>query len=201
MFLCAADAPRAPTGLATLVTPTPQSAWARAATALHRPRETDDGGAPATLEPRMRLGPGVVLGEDVRIGEGSEIGAHAVIGPGVQIGRHCRIGPHAVIGFSLIGDRVRIAAGAVIGEAGFGVSGDAGGLIDLPQLGRVIVQDGVSIGANSCVDRGAYGDTMIGENSKIDNLVQIAHNVRLGRNCVLAGAHRGFPAACGWAMA
>jgi UDP-3-O-[3-hydroxymyristoyl] glucosamine N-acyltransferase len=82
---------------------------------------------------------------------------------------------------------VRILAGAVIGEPGFGATAGPKGLIDIPQLGRVILQDGVTIGANTTVDRGAYDDTVIGENTKIDNLVQIAHNVRMGRNCVMAG--------------
>jgi UDP-3-O-[3-hydroxymyristoyl] glucosamine N-acyltransferase len=81
---------------------------------------------------------------------------------------------------------VRILSGAVIGEAGFGVAASASGAIDAPQLGRAILQDGVTVGACSCIDRGAWGDTVIGENTKIDNLVQIAHNVRIGRNCVLA---------------
>jgi UDP-3-O-[3-hydroxymyristoyl] glucosamine N-acyltransferase len=104
----------------------------------------------------------------------------------VVIGRDCRIGAKAVIGFALVGDRVTVHAGAVIGEAGFGAAAGPSGVVDLPQLGRVILQDGVTIGANSCVDRGAFGDTTIGENSKIDNLVHVAHNVRLGRNCVAA---------------
>jgi UDP-3-O-[3-hydroxymyristoyl] glucosamine N-acyltransferase len=96
-----------------------------------------------------------------------------------------------VVGHALIGDRVRILAGAVIGEAGFGVGASRAGVIDMPQLGRVILQDGVTVGANSCIDRGAWDDTVVGENTKIDNLVQIAHNVQLGRNCVLA-AHTGI---------
>jgi UDP-3-O-[3-hydroxymyristoyl] glucosamine N-acyltransferase len=104
----------------------------------------------------------------------------------VAIGRDSYVGPNAVIGFALIGDRARIYAGAIIGEAGFGATVGPGGVIDVPQLGRVIIQDGVTIGANSCVDRGAYGDTVIGENTKIDNLVQIGHNVIIGRNCVFA---------------
>jgi UDP-3-O-[3-hydroxymyristoyl] glucosamine N-acyltransferase len=119
------------------------------------------------------------------------IGANAVIGPGVAIGRGCQISANATIGFALIGDRVKVLAGAVIGEAGFGAAAGPGGLVDLPQLGRVIVQDGVTVGANSCIDRGAFEDTVIGENTKIDNLVQIAHNVRVGRNCVMA-AHTGI---------
>jgi UDP-3-O-[3-hydroxymyristoyl] glucosamine N-acyltransferase len=120
------------------------------------------------------------------IGRGTRIGANAVIGPGVEIGRDCDIGPRACIGFALIGDRVKVYAGAVIGEAGFGVTGGRAGLIDIPQLGRVILQDGVTVGANSCIDRGAYEDTVIGEDTKIDNLVQIAHNVQVGRGCLFA---------------
>jgi UDP-3-O-[3-hydroxymyristoyl] glucosamine N-acyltransferase len=91
-----------------------------------------------------------------------------------------------VIGFALIGDRVQVHAGAVIGEAGFGATAGERGVIDIPQLGRVILQDGVTVGANSCIDRGAHDDTSVGENTKIDNFVHIAHNVTLGRNCVLA---------------
>ena len=109
-----------------------------------------------------------------------------MIGPGVAIGRDCEIGPNVTIGFALIGDRVQISAGAVIGEAGFGAVPGPGGLVDVPQLGRVIIQDGVTIGVNTTIDRGAFEDTMIGESTKIDNLVQIAHNVRVGRNCVMA---------------
>ena len=101
------------------------------------------------------------------------------------------IGARAVIGFALLGDRVRIHAGAVIGEPGFGAAAGPRGVVDIPQLGRVILQDGVTVGANSCIDRGAFDDTVIGENTKIDNLVQIAHNVIIGRNCLLA-AHTGI---------
>jgi UDP-3-O-[3-hydroxymyristoyl] glucosamine N-acyltransferase len=81
---------------------------------------------------------------------------------------------------------VKIYAGAVSGEAGFGATAGPGGVIDIPQLGRVILQDNVTIGANSCVDRGAFDDTVIGENTKLDNLVHIGHNTRVGRNCVMA---------------
>jgi UDP-3-O-[3-hydroxymyristoyl] glucosamine N-acyltransferase len=119
------------------------------------------------------------------------IGANTVIGPGVAIGREAAISANVTLGCALLGDRVTILAGAVIGEAGFGATVGAQGLIDIPQLGRVILQDGVTVGANSCIDRGAFDDTVIGENTKIDNLVQIAHNVRVGRNCVMA-AHTGI---------
>ena len=190
----AAHADEVPAGAARLVTTEPQAAYARAAQRLHalrlHPQDAPAVHPEARLEAGVRLAPGVVVGPGAAIGEGSQIGPHAVIGPGVQIGRHTRIGAHAVIGCALIGDRVRILAGAVVGEAGFGVAGSREGAIDMPQLGRVILQDGVTVGANSCIDRGAYDDTVVGENTKIDNLVQVAHNVRIGRNCVLA-AHTG----------
>lgn len=189
VFLAERHAELAPEGCAVLVTPTPQAAWAQAARALHpaRPLPDCDLSANALLEDDVRLGPGVVLGEGVAIGRGTRIGANTVIGPGVQIGRGCDIGANVSLGFCLVGDRVRIAASTVIGEAGFGVAAGAKGLVDVPQMGRVILQDDVSVGANSCIDRGAWDDTVIGEGSKIDNLVQVGHNCRLGRFVVLAG--------------
>jgi UDP-3-O-[3-hydroxymyristoyl] glucosamine N-acyltransferase len=182
-FVRPAEAAAVPEGCAALVTPTPQAAYAKAAARLHRPRQ--DGPEPA-VEAGAVIGPGVVLGSGVQIGRGTVIGANAVIGAGVAIGRDCVIGAGAVIGFALVGDRVRILAGAVVGEPGFGAAAGESGLVDMPQLGRVILQDGVTLGANSCVDRGAFEDTVVGENSKIDNLVHIAHNVRVGRNCAMA---------------
>jgi len=179
-----------PATCAALITKHPQAAWAAAVTLLHAPRRHDPSAkafhAETGLEDGVLLSPGATIGQGVRIGRGTRIGPGAVIGPGVVIGRECLIGPNVVIGFALIGDRVSIAAGAVIGEAGFGAAAGPHGMVDLPQLGRVVIQDNVTIGANSCVDRGAFADTTIGENTKIDNLVHVAHNVRIGRNCVLA---------------
>jgi len=179
-----------PASCAALVTRHPQAAWAAAVHRLHVPRR-HEAGAPdvhpqAELEDGVLLSPNVVIGQGARIGRGARIGPGAVIGPGVLIGRDCLIGPNAVIGFALLGDRVSISAGAVLGEAGFGAAIGPSGMVDMPQLGRVVIQDNVTIGANSCVDRGAFADTTIGENTKIDNLVHVAHNVRVGRNCVLA---------------
>jgi UDP-3-O-[3-hydroxymyristoyl] glucosamine N-acyltransferase len=190
-FVTQRNADRLPPGCARLVTPSPHGAWALAAQALHRPRDLDPS-APAThpdaeLEEGVTLGVGAIVGAGAQIGGGAVIGAYAVIGPGVAIGRGASIGAGASVGFALIGDGVRLASQVVIGEPGFGVAGGPRGLIDVPQLGRVIIQDGVSIGAHSCVDRGAFDDTVIGENTKIDNLVQIAHNVVVGRNCLIAG--------------
>lgn len=184
----------APDGCAVLLTSSPQAAYALAGQRLHRPRvstATERVSSSARLEEGVQIGAGAVIGDGAQIGRGTIVGPGAVIGAGVALGRDCEIGPRASVSFALIGDRVRIYAGAVIGEAGFGATPGPKGLIDIPQLGRVIIQDGVTIGANTCIDRGAFDDTVIGENTKIDNLVQIAHNVRVGRNCVMA-AHTGI---------
>ncbi|MET0295272.1 MAG: UDP-3-O-(3-hydroxymyristoyl)glucosamine N-acyltransferase [Phenylobacterium sp.] len=193
-FVTEREAGSAPQGCARLITPFPQAAYAAAAARLHRERRIEGTEAislDARLEDGVILAPGVVIGAGAEIGWGTVLGPGAVIGPGVAIGRDCRIGARAVIGFALLGDRVRILAGAIIGEPGFGAAPGPNGVVDIPQLGRVIVQDGVTIGANSCIDRGAYDDTVIGENTKIDNQVQIAHTVRVGRNCAMA-AHTGI---------
>jgi UDP-3-O-[3-hydroxymyristoyl] glucosamine N-acyltransferase len=143
--------------------------------------------ATARMEAGVRIDPGAVIGPRAEIGGATVIGAGAVIGPGVRIGRNCAIGANASITHALIGDRVIIHAGARIGQDGFGYLPGPDGHRKVPQLGRVIVQDDVEIGANSTVDRGASRDTVIGEGTKIDNLVQIAHNVTIGRHCLLAG--------------
>ncbi|MFC3070010.1 UDP-3-O-(3-hydroxymyristoyl)glucosamine N-acyltransferase [Phenylobacterium soli] len=193
-FVQAKDADLLPEGCPALVTGNPQGAYALAAKRLHRARAIAAGpliSPEAELEDGVELAPGVVIGAGARIGRGTRIGANTTIGPGVAIGRDCLISANVSIQCALIGDRVKILAGAAIGEAGFGATVGPKGLIDIPQLGRAILQDGVTIGANSCVDRGAFDDTVVGENTKIDNMVQIAHNVRVGRNCVMA-AHTGI---------
>ncbi|MBA4806783.1 UDP-3-O-(3-hydroxymyristoyl)glucosamine N-acyltransferase [Brevundimonas sp.] len=177
----------APADAAVIISRTPQAAWAMASLLLHRPVTLDHAisASEAAEDDSVVVEPGVVLGQGVRIGRGTRICANTVIGPGVQIGRDCVIGSNVTVGFALIGDRVKLYAGARIGEAGFGATGASGGIMDIPQLGRVILQDGVTVGANSCIDRGAYGDTLIGENTKIDNLVMVGHNCVIGRNCLL----------------
>jgi UDP-3-O-[3-hydroxymyristoyl] glucosamine N-acyltransferase len=135
----------------------------------------------------VRLGPGVVLGPGVEIGRGTVIGPNTVIGAGVTIGRNATIGSNCSIECAHLGNGVVLHAGARIGSEGFGWLDQGRSNRKIPQLGRVIVQDRVEIGANSTVDRGALGDTVIGEGTKIDNLVQIGHNCRIGRNCLLAG--------------
>lgn len=183
----------APVDCAVIVSGEAQAAWARASMALHAPIRLDaaETREQAREDDSVVLEPGVVLGVGVRIGRGTRIGANTVIGPGVQIGRNCEIGSNVSIGFALIGDRVKVYSGARIGEAGFGAAGSSVGAVDIPQLGRVILQDGVTVGANTCIDRGAYDDTAIGENTKIDNLVMIGHNCVIGRNNLMA-AHTGI---------
>jgi len=184
----------APSGAAVIISREPQvqASWARASLLLHRPLAMIASPVSDALEDdSVALEPGVVLGQGVRIGRGTRVGANTVIGPGVQIGRDCWIGANVSVSSALIGDRVRLLAGARIGEPGFGAAMSRSGPIDIPQLGRVILQDGVTVGANTCIDRGAFDDTVIGENTKIDNLVQIAHNCIIGRNCLIA-AHTGI---------
>jgi UDP-3-O-[3-hydroxymyristoyl] glucosamine N-acyltransferase len=139
----------------------------------------------ARLEPGVTVDPGAVIGPGAEIGAGTLIGANAVIGPGARIGRDCAIGPGATISCALIGDRVIIHPGAHIGQDGFGFALGAGGHLKVPQIGRVIIQNDVEIGAGTTIDRGANRDTVIGEGTKIDNLVQVGHNVVIGRHCVL----------------
>lgn len=197
VILPAAELEVAPAAAAVILSEEPQACWARASTQLHR-AWTLSGEADRTEaaeDDTVVFEPGVVLGHGARIGRGTRIGANTVIGPGVQIGRDCVIGANVSIAFALIGDRVRLLSGARIGEAGFGAARSRDGPVDIPQLGRVILQDGVTVGANSCIDRGAYDDTVIGENTKIDNLVMIAHNCVIGRNCLLA-AHTGISGSC-----
>ncbi len=141
----------------------------------------------ARLESGVTVDPGAMIGPRAAIGQGSLIGAGAVIGPDVKIGRHCSIGPGASVAHALIGDRVIIHAGCRIGGDGFGYSLGPQGHLKVPQVGRVIIQDDVEIGAGTAVDRGGIRDTVIGEGSKIDNLVQIGHNVTVGRHCIIVG--------------
>jgi UDP-3-O-[3-hydroxymyristoyl] glucosamine N-acyltransferase len=141
--------------------------------------------ATARLESDVTIDPAAVIGPRAEIGAGTVIGPTAVIGPEVRIGRDCMIGAGATVTHALIGDRVFIHAGCRIGQDGFGYQADAGRHGKIPQVGRVIIQDDVEIGAGSTIDRGAMGDTMIGEGTKIDNLVQIGHNVCVGRHCII----------------
>ena len=141
----------------------------------------------ARLEADVTVEAGAVVGPGAEIGEGTLISAGTVIGPDVRIGRQCSIAPLATILHALIGNRVIIHSGVRIGQDGFGFVPGAMRHQKVPQLGRVVIQDEVEIGANTAIDRGSGRDTVIGEGTKIDNLVQIGHNTMIGRNCLIAG--------------
>jgi UDP-3-O-[3-hydroxymyristoyl] glucosamine N-acyltransferase len=139
----------------------------------------------ARLENDVVIDPGAVIGPRAEIGSGTIVGPTAVIGPDVRIGRDCAIGAGATVTHALIGDRVIIHPGCRIGQDGFGYLMERGRHGKIPQVGRVIIQDDVEIGAGTTIDRGAIRDTVIGEGSKIDNLVQVGHNVTIGRHCTI----------------
>ncbi len=138
----------------------------------------------ARLENGVVIEPGAVIGPRAEIGAGTVIAANAVVGPEVRIGRDTAIGASVAVSNALIGDRVIIHPGCMIGQDGFGFLMGPRHL-KVPQIGRVIIQDDVEIGAGSTIDRGAIRDTVIGEGTKIDNLVQVGHNVSIGRHCIV----------------
>jgi UDP-3-O-[3-hydroxymyristoyl] glucosamine N-acyltransferase len=183
---------RVPANTVPIVTDQPYVAWAKAA-ALFFPLPPAVPGvhpsaviAPdAAIDPTAEIGPFVVIGARAEIGPRCRIGAAAVIGDGVVLGKDCRIDAHASVSHALLGDRVHIYPGARIGQDGFGFAVGPTGFISVPQLGRVVLEHDVEVGANSTIDRGSLHDTFIGAGSRLDNLVQIGHNVRLGRGCVI----------------
>jgi UDP-3-O-[3-hydroxymyristoyl] glucosamine N-acyltransferase len=178
--------------LCLLVTERPYRAYAIAAQAFYPEPPPEAWISPdARIEATAQIGDGTrieayaVIGAHVRIGRRCAIGAGCVIGAGCTLGDDSRVGPHASISHAVIGSRVRLYPGVRVGQDGFGFSPDPEGFIKVPQLGRVIIGDDVEVGANSTIDRGAGPDTVIGAGTMIDNLVQIGHNVQVGRNCVL----------------
>lgn len=181
-----------PAGTAAIVLADPYSGWARVAALFHPPPPVAPGIHPsavvatdARIDPSAEIGPLVTIGAAAEIGARSVIGAGVAIGPGVVLGEACWIGPHVAISHALIGARVVISPGVRIGQPGFGFATTARGFLTVPQLGRVVIEDDVDIGANTTIDRGSLRDTVIGAGTRIDNLVQIGHNVRIGRMCVL----------------
>ncbi len=190
--LAPAHADAAPPGMALLLTAKPYLAWARVAGLFHPLPAVVPGIHPsATVAPdallgkAIAVGPGAVIGARAAIGAGTEIGPAAVVGEGVVLGRDCRIGAGAVVSHCIAGDRVVLHPGAKVGQEGFGFAEGPAGFVTVPQLGRVLLGDDVEIGANATVDRGSSSDTVVGSGTRMDNLVQIGHNVRLGRCCVV----------------
>ena len=141
--------------------------------------------AAALVDPSAEVGPLPVIETGAEIGPGCRIGPCAVIGSGVIVGRDCRIGAHVSLSYAILGARVYVYPGARIGQEGFGFASTKAGFLTVPQLGRVILEDDVEVGANTTIDRGSARDTVIGAGSRLDNLVQIGHNVILGRCCVI----------------
>ncbi|EIC28727.1 UDP-3-O-(3-hydroxymyristoyl)glucosamine N-acyltransferase [Methylomicrobium album] len=185
----------APGTLALLVCRDPELAFIEAVKHLHPERAYAPGIAPqavlaadAVLGEAVHVGPYAVIGEGTRVGDHSAILAGAYLGNNVKIGKGCRIYPYAVVYDDVeIGDYVTVHSGAVVGADGFGYKFRNGAHVKVPQIGNVRVEDHVEIGANTCVDRGALGSTVIGEGSKIDNLVQIGHNNKVGRHVIMCG--------------
>jgi UDP-3-O-[3-hydroxymyristoyl] glucosamine N-acyltransferase len=188
---------RVPAGITPLVLKAPYRGFAQALALFYpeamRPKAAMSSAGEPLVHPTARLEagvvvePGAVIGRDAWIGAGTTIAAGAVIGYRVTIGRGSYVGPCASVIHALVGDRVIVHAGVRIGQDGFGFAMGAGGHLKVPQIGRVIIQNDVEIGANSAIDRGALKDTIIGEGTKIDNLVQIGHNAVVGRHCVIVG--------------
>jgi UDP-3-O-[3-hydroxymyristoyl] glucosamine N-acyltransferase len=185
--------PAAPAGMVVLEVASVGRAFAAVAALFYpehsqpRWRQSDAVSPDAQIGRDVEIAPHVVIGPGAEIGDGTRLGPGTVIGPGVAIGRKCEIGAGVTISHAYIGDRVTILPGAHIGQPGFGFATTGEDYLKIPQLGRVIVQDDVEIGSATTIDRGALGDTVIGEGSKLDNLIMIGHNCQIGRNCVIAG--------------
>ena len=179
-----------------LIVSQPRLAFARAAKLLRDTKDRDRDIHPsAIVPPSVQLGKGVsvgprtVLGRDVKIGDGTTLGAGCVVGDRAAIGTHCRLDAHVTLyPGTILGDRVVVQAGAVLGSEGFGYVRDSetGRYEQFPQVGRLVIEDDVEIGANSTVDRGALDETRIRRGTKIDNLVHVGHNVQIGQDVVIA---------------
>lgn len=185
------DVPAVDTALIRVANP--QAAFGKLVRLFHPEPEPRTGiAATAVVEPGARLGEDVVLGpytvveSGAEVGAGTRIGSHSVVGSGARLGEACAIESScSILGPVRMGDRVRVLSGARLGTEGFGYAEDGEGAVHIPQVGHVRIGDDVEIGANVTVDRGALGDTVIGARTKIDNLVHIGHNVRVGEDCMI----------------
>ncbi len=182
-----------PSGTVALVTSDPVAAWARVAALFHPVPCVSPGIHPsavvagdAVIDSTAEICAQAVIGARAEIGPGCKIGPGAVIGEGVVLGPDCRIGAHVSLSHALLGARVYVYPGARIGQEGFGFTMTAAGFQTIPQLGAVILEDDVEVGANATIDRGSLRNTVIRTGTRLDNLVQVAHNVRIGRYCAIA---------------
>lgn len=185
-------ADKVPASAVPILTTEVYAAWARVAALFHPAPTTKPGihpsavvAASARIDPTAEIGPLAVIGENVTIGRRTRVAPLAAIADGVEIGADCRIGANSSVSHARIGDRVYLYPGARIGQEGFGFAVTAEGFLTVPQLGMVVIENDVEVGANATVDRGGMTDTVIGAGTRIDNLVQVGHGVRLGRCCVL----------------
>jgi UDP-3-O-[3-hydroxymyristoyl] glucosamine N-acyltransferase len=183
---------RVPAATVAIVTSETYEGWARVARLFHPVPACAPGVHPsavvnptAVIHETAEIGPFCVIGAGAEIGAGCRIGPYVSIGDGVSLGEDCRIGSHASLSHAMVGARVYIYPGARIGQEGFSFANTKQGFLSIPQLGRVVIGDDVEVGANTTIDRGSVRDTVIGAGSRLDNLVQIGHNVRLGRCCVI----------------
>jgi len=181
-----------PTGTVAILVAATYEAWARVARLFHPLPPTTPGVHPtafvspaATVDPSAEIGPFATIEDGAVIGPATRIAAYAHIGAGVVIGAHGRIGSHCTVSHALIGDRVTLSPGVRVGQEGYSFAHTPTGFLTIPQLGRVLIEDDVEVGANTTIDRGSVSDTVIGAGSRLDNLVQIGHNVRLGKCCVM----------------
>lgn len=183
---------RVPEATIAIITPAAYEGWARVAALFHpTPPNLPGIHRSAVIDPTAHVDPSAEIGPYVVVEAGADIGPRCRVAPfvsigrGVTIGPDCRIGAHASLSHAILGARVYIYPGARIGQEGFSFATTKAGFLSIPQLGRVVIDDDVEVGANSTIDRGSTHDTVIGAGSRLDNLVQIGHNVRLGRCCVI----------------
>jgi UDP-3-O-[3-hydroxymyristoyl] glucosamine N-acyltransferase len=182
-----------PSGTIPLITPDPKAGWAQVAALFHPMPCVNPGIHPsavvageAYVDGTAEVCAQAVIEAGAEVGPRCWVGVGAVIGKGVILGSDCRIGAHVSISHALLGARVQVYPGARIGQEGFGFTITPHGFQTVPHLGCVIIEDDVEVGANTTIDRGALGDTVIGAGTRLDNLVQIAHGVRIGRHCAIA---------------
>ena len=181
------------TGMIGLVTDNPRAVFSRLTNEMVIEGASDP--QPQNIAETANIHPSVVIGNGVSIGAGTRIDANCVIEDGVTIGANCVIEPLVRLTFTRMGDRCHVKSGTIIGGTGFGTAEDEKGIFNVPHIGRVIIHDDVYIGSNTCVDRGQLGDTVISKDVKIDNLVQIGHNVFIGEGTIIAG-HAGISGSC-----
>lgn len=191
---CIVVGPDADLGERTVVvTPDPHRAFASAIALFHPSRRPAAGISPdATIDERARVDATAHVGARAVVGAGSAIGAGCVVEAGVIVAADCVVGDGSwlhpgcvLLRGTVLGARVIVHSGAVLGADGFGYSSGPDGHVKVPHVGRVVVEDDVEIGAGACIDRAVLGETRIGAGTKIDNLVQVAHNVKVGRGCLL----------------